>query len=228
MTTNTLELISFNICPFVQRSVIALNEKGVKFNTTYIDLAEPPQWFLEISPMGKVPVLKTNGTAIFESMVIAEYLEEVCSPKLHPEDPIEKARHRSWIEYASDLTMKQFSLFIAENKQDFIKHKASFKQQLELVIKELSETGPFFSGTEFKMIDAVYAPIFMRIELFNQYFDLELYQTGSRLDKWSKALLQKDSVIKSVGSDFESAFVDYFSNSDYYTRELLQEKLIPA
>ena len=54
-----IELISFKICPFVQRSVIALKEKQVDFKVTYIDLANPPEWFSEVSPLGKVPVLKS-------------------------------------------------------------------------------------------------------------------------------------------------------------------------
>lgn len=57
---NKLTLISFPTCPFVQRAVIALNEKGVDFDVIYIDLANKPEWFLEISPLGKVPVLKVE------------------------------------------------------------------------------------------------------------------------------------------------------------------------
>lgn len=63
MTTDampTIELVSFKICPFVQRSVIALNEKNIDYKITYIDLASPPDWFNEISPLGKVPVLKVD------------------------------------------------------------------------------------------------------------------------------------------------------------------------
>jgi len=73
-----LEPISFNLCPFVQRSVITLLYRQVPYRMTYIDLDAPPDWFLSISPFGKVPVLKVGGRHIlFESAVINEFIDEV-------------------------------------------------------------------------------------------------------------------------------------------------------
>ena len=71
-----LKLISHRLCPCVQRAVVALSEKGVPFERIDIDLANKPDWFLEISPLGKTPALLVDDTAIFESAVILEYLEE--------------------------------------------------------------------------------------------------------------------------------------------------------
>ncbi len=71
-----LKLISHKLCPYVQRAVIALTEKGVPFERIDIDLANKPEWFLKISPLGKTPVLVVGDHAIFESAVILEYLEE--------------------------------------------------------------------------------------------------------------------------------------------------------
>ena len=76
MATANYTLISFDICPFVQRSVITLEEKGVEYEIKYIELENKPDWFLAISPFGKVPVLQANDTVIFESAVINEYLDE--------------------------------------------------------------------------------------------------------------------------------------------------------
>src|SRR5260221_14501886 len=85
----SLKLISHKLCPYVQRAVIALTEKGVAFERIDIDLANKPEWFLKISPLGKVPVLTvaTDGgeVALFESNVICEYIEETqAGAKLHP------------------------------------------------------------------------------------------------------------------------------------------------
>ncbi len=71
-----LHLISHHLCPYVQRAAIALTEKGVVFDRIDIDLANKPDWFLAISPLGKTPVLRADDHAIFESSVILEYLEE--------------------------------------------------------------------------------------------------------------------------------------------------------
>ena len=97
-----LHLISHHLCPYVQRAVIVLTEKDIPHEQTYIDLANKPDWFVTLSPLGRVPVLKTGRATVFESQVIAEYLDEVTPGLLHPADPLEKARHRSWIEFGSE------------------------------------------------------------------------------------------------------------------------------
>ena len=102
-----IHLISFKTCPFVQRAVITLKYKNIDFDITYIDLADPPDWFLEISPHGKVPVLLVDDVPLFESNAIAEYLDEVFEPRLHPGDPIKRAQNRAWTDYVptfSDVT----------------------------------------------------------------------------------------------------------------------------
>nr|HPQ97823.1 glutathione S-transferase family protein [Thiolinea sp.] len=86
-----LELVSFKICPYVQRAVIALNEKGAEYTLTHLVPGEEPDWFKQVSPMGKVPVLLVDGTPVFESAVIMEYVDEVYGPQLHPEDALQKA-----------------------------------------------------------------------------------------------------------------------------------------
>jgi len=96
-----LRLISHKLCPYVQRAVIALNEKGVTFERVDIDLANKPDWFLEVSPLGRTPVLQVGDTAIFESAVILEYLEETEPKPLHPAEALSRAEHRGWIEFGS-------------------------------------------------------------------------------------------------------------------------------
>ena len=96
-----LKLISHKLCPYVQRAVIALTEKAVPFERIDIDLADKPEWFVAISPLGKTPVLQVGAVPIFESAVILEYLEETEPHPLHPADPLSRAEHRAWIEFGS-------------------------------------------------------------------------------------------------------------------------------
>src|SRR4051794_14761267 len=98
-----LTLVSHKLCPYVQRAVIALTEKGVPFTRRDVDLANKPDWFLRDSPLGKTPVLLVNDAAIFESAVILEYLEETQANPLHPADPLARAEHRAWIEFGSAI-----------------------------------------------------------------------------------------------------------------------------
>ena len=93
-----LKLISHKLCPYVQRAVIALTEKGIEFERIDIDLGNKPEWFLAISPLGKTPVLQVGDVAIFESAVILEYLEETEAKPLHPVDPLRRASERVVVE----------------------------------------------------------------------------------------------------------------------------------
>ena len=68
--TTKLTLISHLLCPYVQRAIIVLEEKQIAYERIDIDLANKPDWFLKVSPLGKTPVLLVKGQAIFESSVI--------------------------------------------------------------------------------------------------------------------------------------------------------------
>src|SRR3569833_752523 len=96
-----LKLISHKLCPYVQRAVIALIEKGVEIERIDIDLADKPDWFLKISPLGKVPVLLVPSAegeeALFECNVICEYFEVTLpGARLHPDVALARAQHRAW------------------------------------------------------------------------------------------------------------------------------------
>jgi glutathione S-transferase len=103
MSVSSLKLVSHPLCPYVQRAVITLHEKQIPHEREYVDLAQKPDWFLALSPLGKVPLLLVGDAVLFESAVICEYLDEVTPGSLHPVDPLLKARHRAWIESGSSI-----------------------------------------------------------------------------------------------------------------------------
>ena len=123
-----LTLISHELCPFVQRAAIALTEKGVAFERITVDLANKPDWFLAISPLGKVPLLKVGDAVIFESAVILEYLEETQPSPLHPADALQRAEHRSWMEFGSTILMDLWTFYTAMDETAF---QAKAKQLTE-------------------------------------------------------------------------------------------------
>jgi glutathione S-transferase len=82
---------------------MVLHEKGIDFEVNEVDLSDKSEEFLSVSPYGKVPVLRVNGTSLYESNIVNEYLEEVYgSPRLMPDDPEERALVRSWMAFADD------------------------------------------------------------------------------------------------------------------------------
>src|ERR1041384_319418 len=114
-----LTLISHHLCPYVQRIAIALAEKGVAFERVTVDLANKPDWFKALSPLGKTPVLVVGETAIFESAVILEYLEDTQPTPLHPQDPLRRAEHRSLVEFGSAVLNDIWGLYSAPDAAAF-------------------------------------------------------------------------------------------------------------
>ena len=97
-----LELVSSKLCPFVQRAVIVLNHKNANYKITYVDLENPPDWFNKISPLKKVPLLKIGESdVLFESAVICEYIDDVTPSNIRPENALQLAYNRAWIEFGS-------------------------------------------------------------------------------------------------------------------------------
>ncbi len=165
-----LKLISHKLCPYVQRAVIALTEKGVAFERIDIDLANKPDWFLKVSPLGKTPVLMVGDHAIFESAVILEYLEDTQDKPLHPADPLLRAEHRAWIEFGSAVLNDIAGLYSAGDEAAF-KTKAA---QLEARFARLEArvgAARWFDGETFSLVDAVFGPVFRYFDVFDAIGD---------------------------------------------------------
>jgi len=208
----TLELISFKLCPFVQRAVIVLLEKNVDFDITYIDLKDKPDWFLNISPMGKVPVLKVGEEVLFESAVIAEYLDETRSPALHPADPLRRAKNRAWVEFSSEVLMTQLRMLMSKEQHSFDEMRAALGDKLAIFEAVLGD-GPFFNGSDFALIDAAFAPGFMRLVEVEKLLPMESFDGLPKVKRYSDALLERTSVRESVVPEFPELFKEYLAGS---------------
>lgn len=208
------ELISFKLCPFVQRSVIMLQEKGVDYDITYIDLKDPPDWFKEISPLGKVPVLRVGDAVVFESAVIMEYLDEVNPPSLHPADPLRKAHNRAWIEFASTLFFCQFNMVMAQDQMACDGAEKELREKLALVNEQL--VGPYFNGEEFNLIDAAYAPLFMRLAYLEQWSPMGVLEGMPKMQQWAENLLGRPAVQNSVVANLDELYRGHITASGGY------------
>src|SRR3954468_16916064 len=163
--TAELKLISHKLCPYVQRAAIALAEKRVPFERVDIDLANKPEWFLAISPLGKTPVLQVDGTAIFESAAILEYLEETRQNPLHPRDPLRRAEHRGWIEFGSAVLSDIAGFYAAPDEATFVAKRAQLEARFARLEARVAAS-PWFDGDEFSLVDAVFGPVFRYFDVF--------------------------------------------------------------
>ncbi len=196
-----LKLISHNLCPYVQRAVIALTEKGVPFERIDIDLANKPDWFLKISPLGKTPVLQVGDTAIFESAVILEYLEETQPKPLHPKDTLNRAEHRGWIEFSSAVLGDIWGLETAPDETAF---RAKAKQiEAKFTRLEARLVGsPWFDGDEFSLVDAVFAPALRYFDVFDDIGDFGILDDKPKIATWRQQLARRPSVVNAVSKDY--------------------------
>jgi glutathione S-transferase len=194
-------LVSHKLCPYVQRAAIVLLEKHMPFERIDIDLANKPAWFLRQSPLGKTPVLLVEDQAIFESAVICEYLDEIATPRLHPADALLRAQHRAWMEFGSSVLNNIGAFYNAPDEAVLqVKAKeihAKFSQ-VEAVLGE----GPYFSGADFCLVDAVFGPVFRYLDVFDQIADFGLLKDLPMVQAWRIALAKRDSVQKAAHPDY--------------------------
>ncbi len=209
------KLISFKVCPFVQRSVILLKEKGVDYDIEYIDVYDPPEWFIKLSPTGKVPVLQVDNEVLFESAVISEYIEEVYSPALHPADPVQKAKNRAWMEYTTPLYMGSFNLLMAKTKEDADAAMSEMNKQLA-GLGSAKQNAPWFNGEDFSLMDIAAAPFFVRANFFKTHGNVDLLENFPNMQKWSDDLLARQSVKDSIVEGFDEMLVKRMESNGSY------------
>jgi glutathione S-transferase len=200
---STLKLVSSHLCPYVQRAAIAL------FERIYIDTANKPDWFNDISPLGKVPLLIVGEDVVFESAVILEYLEDTMTPRLHPVDPLRRPDHRAWIEYGSTILNDLSGFYRTADPQTFAEKRASLTQRFARLEQRLV-ADPWFDGERFSLVDAVFGPVFRYFDLFDQISEFGILQGQPKIQRWRSALAERPSVRKAVSVDYPqrlSAFI---------------------
>jgi glutathione S-transferase len=187
--------------------MILLLEKNVDFETTYIDLKNKPDWFLKMSPLGKVPVLVVDHDSfLFESHVICEYIDETYGQLMHPAAPLKKAFCRSWMEVSSVLLALNYRFITTPNPELFESTKADIQEKLDDLERNLGD-GPFFLGTSFSLVDAFYAPAFRYFELLAEVGE-DFFAQRPRLKAWSEVLRVRPSVRNSVPPDYSARMKD--------------------
>lgn len=199
-------LVSHRLCPYVQRAAIVLREKGLDFERIDIDLANKPDWFLAVSPMGKTPVLLVDDAAIFESAVICEYLDETQMPPLHPALPLARAAHRGWMEFASATLNDIAGLYSAPDEAALALKTGALRKrfaQLEQALALSQDNAPYFDGAAFSMVDAAFAPVFRYFDVIERIAGMpNCFEGLPRVQAWRASLQDRPSVRQAVRDDY--------------------------
>ena len=225
-------LCSFKTCPWVQRAAIVLRAKNVAYDITYIDRDHRPDWFLAVSPHSKVPVLQIDGKdALFESNAIAEYLEETALPRLHPEDPIARARNRAWTDYVSTFASAISTAAYANSEGEFTALTAKIAGpfgKLDEALAKRGNDGPYFNGPKLSLVDAAYAPFLQRYTFMDRLKPLGVIEKFPHLSAWRDALLAAPAVKASTVPNIEAVWQEGLIVRKRWLKKFVAESVLGA
>jgi len=225
-------LCSFKTCPWVQRAAIVLRAKQVPYDITYIDRDHRPDWFLKISPHSKVPVLRIDEKeALFESNAIAEYLDETASPRLHPEDPVARARNRAWTDYVPAFASAVSDTAYSDSEEEFTAKAAKLAGpfgKLDEALSKRGNAGPYFNGPKFSLVDAAYAPFLQRYTFMDRLKPLGMIEKYPRLAAWRDALLAAPAVKASTVANIEAVWQENLILRKRWLAQLVSKSVLGA
>lgn len=229
-------LVSFKGCPWVQRVAIVLREKGIGFEFQHIEADNRPDWFRAISPHNKVPVLRLeDGTALFESGAISEYLDDVHGPRLHPEDPVARALNRAWIDYmpsfmnvisghAYAMTEAAFDKAVGEIPAAFGKLETALQQQQG----KAKDGGPFFNGARYALIDTAYAPFLQRHLFLERIKPVGHIDRFPRVRAWAEAIAARPSTHSFPPAEYEAMYRDMVKRRSAWISQFISDSKAAA
>ena len=180
---------------------MVLHEKGIDFEVHEVDLSNKSEEFLSVSPYGKVPVLSINGTSLYESNIVNEYLEEVYdSPRLMPENPQERALVRSWMAFADDyffpsISRVRMGLQRGYSENEIQEAKGKLYDALSRLEHQL-ESREYLVG-EYTLADIAHAGNFHRLQVLANSGEVSLERYPSVMT-WIERVESRESYEASV------------------------------
>jgi glutathione S-transferase len=196
-----LVIYSHPTCAYGQRPIIMMKEKGVPFEHRHVD--QLPCEFEILNPHGKSgPVLLAGEQPIYLAKLICEYLDEAIQPSLRPSDPLERAHYGYAMEYGTWILELMKDFHNAKDATVLGRHADKMQTMIDFFETRL-ESGPFYAGSWFSVVDVVFGPIFRYLNLYDRYTDFDFLAKVPKMRKWGEALLTRDSIATAVPSDID-------------------------
>ncbi len=176
------------VSPFVRKAMAVAMEKGADFETESVNIMAMPDWFLEISPMRRIPVMRDRSIAtegvegtIADSSAICAYIDRKHpDPALFPSDAYAMARALMIEEYA-DTTLAMagglgifrplFFNAMGGKEPDLAKAKETWAEKMSPIFDYLESAlgdGEYFAGDVLSIADITVACVFMQVSLVAQ------------------------------------------------------------
>lgn len=216
-----IKIISFKICPFVQRVTALLEAKQLPYEIEYISLKNKPQWFLDIAPNGQVPVLVTeSGTALFESDAIVEYIDDISDPIESDVTAEQKAIDRAWSYQAAKHYLVQCSAMRSGDELTLVDRSKNLGKTFAKVEKLFKDRnyneGEFFKGQQLSNVDIAWLPLLHRAYIIEQHTGYDFLTEFPNVKLWQSTIMETGLAEKSVAVDFEKAFTDFYLSDETF------------
>ncbi|TCD61940.1 hypothetical protein EIP91_007680 [Steccherinum ochraceum] len=184
-------------CPFVQRTWITLEERGIPYQYVEVNPYKKEKHFLDINPKGLVPAVEYKGKALYESLILCEFLEDAYpsyKPNILPEDPFTKAYVRIWVDYiAKNLLPVHMRLVQAQDPVKQKEHLAEFIAAQQKFAEQVK--GPYFLGEEFSLVDVAIAPWIVRDYIVGKHRGYKRDAVGQAWKNYADNIAKRPSVI---------------------------------
>lgn len=211
-----IKVVSFKICPFVQRVTASLEARSIPYEIDYISLKNPPAWFKTISPNEQVPLLITDSnTVLFESDAIVEYLDEAYGQLQNSITPEQQATHRAWSYQASKHYLTQCRAMRSPNAKTLESRSEPMTKAFSRIEQVLSDT-PFFHGETVGKVDIAWLPLLHRAAIVQKNTNYNLLKHFPNVIRWQSALMATGLAEKSVAEDFDAEFTAFYLSNDTY------------
>lgn len=219
-----MKIVSFKICPFVQRVTALLEAKEVPYEVEYIELDDKPGWFLEASPNAQVPILFTDDARVlFESDAIVEYIDEVAGVPLYPADPVEKARERAWSYLGTKHYLVQCSAQRSPDAATLDQRAQKLATAFGRVEQRLGDA-KLAGGDTPGMVDIAWLPLLHRAAIVEGHCGWDLLDGLPQAKRWQEALLGTGLAERSVAEDFEERFAAFYLSGTTHLGRLASDR----
>ncbi len=214
------KLYTSPLSPYGHRVEMCLLEKNISFERIYVDLGNKPDWFIQLSPLGKAPILQIENQVLFDSIAICEYLEETFKEvALHPVDPIQKAINRGWMDFSNGLVSSIFQLASTQNIESFEAKILEIKDKINHFDNNLPTT-KFFNGDNISIIDICMVSAIIPFTFIESEFAIDINDNEGVFFDYCNNLMNIENLNKIIPENYEEIFRGYLTKRNSYLLQL--------
>ena len=210
-----IELFSSKGCPYGQACLSALAAAELDYTLVPVSVRDIPDWVVETTPKGQVPVLRIGEQVVFESSAICELVNDLAGGVLLPQDPLARAWMRSWSLYVATLNPLFFQAVRAADADEFDAKIAALQAAIEPLERALATAPAAAAAGRVWLIDCAYFTLFTRLLHMEAYLKRFLVD-APRLRAWALAATEAIARLHPVLATHGDVFITYYASADGY------------